>query len=319
MLTKRQFLAALGGSVLATAFAGRAFAQETPKEIRIGYQKSGVLLIAKAQGLLEKRFAAIGASVKWVEFTFGPPLLEALNTGNIDFGTVGDAPPVFAQAARANLLYVAVQPGRGDTQSIVVPKDSPIRKIEDLKGKKVAIAKASSAHSLTIAALESVGLTFSDIEPQYLPPADAAAAFTRGSVDAWTIWDPFYALAELNRNARALPIKPEVAAQNSFFLANKDFTAKHPGLVAAINDELAQATAWARDNRDKAAELFSQASGVELAAQQRTVNRTDFRYVPLTDEIITQQQAVADRFHRLGLIPKPIRVRDIVWAWKPTA
>jgi len=190
-------------------------ASETPKEIRIGYQKSGVLLIAKAQELLEKRFSAQGIGIKWVEFTFGPPLLEALNTGNIDYGAVGDAPPVFAQVARANLLYVAAQPGRGDTQAIVVPKDSPIKTIADLKGRKVAIAKASSAHSLTIGALESVGLKFSDIEPQYLPPADAAAAFTRGSVDAWTIWDPFFALAELNRNARPLPIPPAIAALNS--------------------------------------------------------------------------------------------------------
>lgn len=319
MLTKRHFLASLGTLLTAPGLLGQAIAQETPKEIRIGYQKSGVLLIAKSQELLEKRFKALGASVKWVEFTFGPPLLEALNTGNIDYGAVGDAPPVFAQAARANLLYVAVQPARGDGQGIVVPKDSPIRKIEDLKGKKVAIAKASSAHSLTIAALESVGLTFADIEPQYLPPADAAAAFTRGSVDAWTIWDPFFALAELNRNARALPIKPEASAQNSFFLANKDFAGKHPGLVAAINDELARASEWAGANRDKAAELFSQASGVEFAGQKRTVDRTEFKFIPLNETIATQQQAVADRFHRLGLIPKPINIRDIIWVWKPTA
>lgn len=319
MITKRQLL---GGGAAALALPGLvkgAHAQSTPKEIRIGYQKSGVLLIAKAQDLLEKRFQSIGATVKWVEFTFGPPLLEALNTGNIDYGAVGDSPPIFAQAARANLLYVAAQPGRGDTQGIVVPKDSPIQSLEQLKGKKVAIAKASSAHNLTIAALESVGLSFSDIQPQYLPPAEAAAAFTRGAVDAWTIWDPFYALAELNRNARALPIKPEAAAQNSFFLANKEFTQKHPGIVAAINDELAKATDWAKNNRAAAAELFSQASGVELPAQKRTVDRTEFRFVPIDEAIATQQQAVADRFHKLGLIPKPIQIRDIVWVWKPTA
>lgn len=316
MLNRRSVLAGLAAGPVVLSHAS---AQEPPKEIRIGYQKSGVLLIAKAQELFEKRFAAIGATVKWVEFTFGPPLLEALNTGAIDYGTVGDTPPVFAQAARANLLYVAAIPGRGDTQGIVVAKDSPIQKLEDLKGKKVAIAKASSSHNLTIAALESVGLQFSDIQPQYLPPADAAAAFTRGAVDAWTIWDPFLALAELNRNARQLPIKPEAVSQNTYFLANKDFTHKHPSIVAAINEELARATRWADANRGKAAELFAQASGVELAAQQRTVERTTFAFTPLTDVIVTQQQAVADRFFKLGLIPKKIEVRDIVWVWKPTA
>lgn len=319
MITKRHFLAASAASLAAPGLLGRAHAQETPKEIRIGYQKSGVLLIAKAQELFEKRFKTIGASVKWMEFTFGPPLLEALNTGNIDYGTVGDTPPIFAQAARANLLYVAAIPGRGDTQGIVVPKDSPITHLKDLRGKKVAIAKASSAHNLTIAALESVGLSFNDIQPQYLPPADASAAFTRGAIDAWTIWDPFLALAELNRNARRLPIATTASAQNTFFLANKEFTQKNPGIVAAINDELTRATTWAGTNRDEAAELFSQTSGVELAAQKLTVSRTDFKFSPLNETIATQQQAVADRFHRLGLIPKAINVRDIIWVWKPTA
>lgn len=299
--------------------ATSARAATPPKEIRIGYQKSGALLIAKAQGLFEKRFASIGSSVKWVEFTFGPPMLEALNTGAIDYGAVGDSPPVFAQAARANLLYVAALSGRGDTQGIVVPKAPKIEKLEDLKGKKLGVAKASSAHNLTIAALESAGLSFNDIEPQYLPPAEAAAAFTCGSIDAWTIWDPFLALAELNRDARRLPISAIAAAQNSFFMANKDFTAKHPDIVSAINDELAKATSWGAANREEAATMFAQASGVELAAQRRTVGRTEFVFSGITEEIATQQQAVADRFHRLGLIPKKIAVRDIVWVWKPGA
>lgn len=319
MLTKRELLGGLGAIAALPVLATRGLAQAAPKEIRIGYQKSGVLLIAKAQGLFEKRFASAGASVKWVEFTFGPPLLEALNTGAIDYGAVGDSPPVFAQAARANLLYVAALPGRGDTQGIVVPKGSTIARLEDLKGKKLGVAKASSAHNLTIAALESVGLKLTDVDVQYLPPAEAGAAFTRGAIEAWTIWDPFLALAELNRNARRLPIPGEVAAQNSYFLANKDFTTRHPDIVSAINEELSKATAWAKNHRDEAAELFSQASGVELAAQKVTVSRTEFVFSPINETIATQQQAVADRFHRLGLIPRPVTVRDIVWVWKPSA
>lgn len=319
MITKRQFLATLSAGLAAPAVLTNAHAQEGLKEVRIGFQKTGVLLVAKAQGLIEKRFAAQGINVKWVEFTFGPPLLEALNTGNIDYGYTGDAPPIFAQAARANLNYVAALPGRGDTQGILVPKDSPVQRVEDLKGKKIAIAKASSAHNLAVSVLESVGIAFSEIEPVYLPPAEAAAAFTRGSVDAWSIWDPFFALAELNRGARPLPLKPEASRQNSYFLANKEFLGKHPGIVVAINEELAKATQWAANNREKAASLFAEASGVELAAQERAVKRTDFNFSPITPALIAEQQGVADRFHRLGLIPKPIRIADIVWVWKPAA
>lgn len=319
-MKRRDFIvssAALAGVAMLPNVAGAQAGSLA--ELRIGYQKSGVLLIAKAQALLEKRFAAQGTIVKWVEFQFGPPLLEALNTGSIDYGTTGDAPPIFAQAARANLNYVASLPGRGGNQAILVPPDSPIRSLADLKGRKIGVARASSAHNLLVSVLEHAGIGWDQIEPIYLAPADAASAFARGAIDAWSIWDPFYAIAELTRNARRLDIPPAVAVQNSYFLANRDFVTRRPDIVAAINTELAAASRWADTNRSAAAELFSQASGVDLAAQRRTVERSEFQFSPLNDTIIAQQQAVADRFHRLGLIPKPITVRDIVWTWKPAA
>lgn len=315
---RRSFLtgALAAGATWAIASPSNAQAQ-APKELRIGYQKSGVLLIAKQQKLLEKKFEPLGIAVKWFEFNFGPPLLEALNTGSIDYGTTGDAPPIFAQAARAELLYVAALPGRGETQGIVVLPDSPLRSVQDLRGKKVGFAKASSAHNLTIAALDSAGIGYTDITPIYLAPADGATAFARGAIDAWTIWDPFLAIAELTRNARKLPVDPLAAAQNSFFLASRTFTGAYPHIVAAVNDELRKATAWAGDHRDDAARLYSEATSVDLEAQRRTVQRTEFVFEPVTDAIIAQQQAVADRFHRLGLIPQPIKVADIVWKWTP--
>jgi aliphatic sulfonates family ABC transporter substrate-binding protein len=295
-----------------------AAAQELPKEICIGYQKSGMLAIAKQQRLLETRFAAQGIAVRWAEFPYGPPLLEALNAGSLDYGYTGDAPPIFAQAARANLLYVAALPARGDNQAIVVLPDSPLKSLQDLKGKKVGVAKASSAHSLVASALESISLPFTDITPVYLAPADAAAAFARGAIDAWSIWDPFLAIAEISRNARRLPIAPEAAAQNSYFLANRTFTTTFPELVAAINEEVRRATTWAGLHREDAAQQFSTATGVDLDAETRSVGRTSFDYGPITDVIIRQQQAVADRFYRLGLLPAPVNVADIVWKWTPT-
>ena len=177
--------------------------------------------------------------IRWVEFAFGPPLLEALGAGAIDYGYTGDAPPIFAQAARANLLYAAAIPARDYGQAIVVPATSSIQGIVDLPGKKVAVAKASSAHNLLVAALESVKLSWTAITPVYLAPSDAAPAFARGAVDAWSIWDPFFAIAELKQKARALPIDRTVSAQNSFFLVNGDFAAQHPDVVATINGAVA--------------------------------------------------------------------------------
>src|ERR1700730_10734582 len=150
------------------AFAGPAIAGEPLKELRIGYQKIGALLIVKEQKVLEQQFEPQGVWVRWIEFAFGPPLLEALGAGAIDYGYTGDAPPIFAQAARAKLLYAAAIPARGYGQAIVVPAASSIQDVAGLAGKKVAVAKASRAHNLLIAALESVKLPWNSVTPVYL-------------------------------------------------------------------------------------------------------------------------------------------------------
>ncbi|MGH2342492.1 aliphatic sulfonate ABC transporter substrate-binding protein [Segnochrobactraceae bacterium EtOH-i3] len=293
-------------------------ADDKPAKLRIGYQKGGIFLVVKARQSIEKALADQGIGVEWVEFAFGPPLLEALQAGAIDYGYTGDAPPIFAQAARADLLYVGAIPARGDGQAIVVAPDSPIQSVADLKGKKVAVAKGSSAHNLLVSATEAAGLKWGDFEVAYLAPADAAAAFARGSVDAWSIWDPYYALAELSpKGARPLPVDKSVAAQNSFFLANRTFTGKYPALVALVNTQIGDAVAWANTHRDEVAALYSEASGVPLKAQQRAVARAEFSFGPLTESVLAQQQGVADRFHKIGLIPKAIAVRDIVWTGQP--
>ena len=314
-VNKRDILIGVSAS-LAAAFAGPAISAEPLKELRIGYQKIGALLIVKAQKALEQRFEPQGVRVRWIEFAFGPPLLEALGAGAIDYGYTGDAPPIFAQAAREDLLYAAAIPARGYGQAIVVPAASSIQGVAGLEGKKVAVAKASSAHNLLVAALESVKLPWTAITPVYLAPPDAAAAFVRGAVDAWSIWDPFFAIAELKQEARALPLDRKVTTQNSFFLVNGGFAGKHPEVVATINGAVATTTRWADQHRDQVAAILAEASGVDLAAEQRSIDRAEFTFGPLNNDVLAQQQAVADRFQKLGLIPAPIRIQDIVWPWK---
>lgn len=316
-MNRRHFL--FLSSAMALAGAPRSASAAPLKELRIGYQKTSVLLVVKAQKALERRFEPQGVTIRWVEFPFGPPLLEALNAGAIDYGYTGNAPPVFAQAAHANIQYVAVIPARGEGEAIVVPEASPLKSLADLKAKRVAVAKGSSAHDLLVAALESAKLAWSDITPVYLAPADAAAAFARGSVDAWSIWDPFYAIAEIKQKARPLPIDPRVSEQNSFFLANSGFISQHADVISAINATIATATAWAGDHRDETAALFAEASGVDIAAQKRAVARAEFTFGRLDDKIIAQQQGVADRFYRLRLIPEHVSVRDIVWTAKSSS
>jgi sulfonate transport system substrate-binding protein len=227
-MNRRGFLSC--AALLALSFAAAPAHSQGAKELRIGLQKNGVILVARQQKTIEKALEPLGVKVSWHEFQFGPPLLEALNAGAIDYGTTGDAPPIFAQAARANLYYIAALGGAEN--AIAVPADSPIRTVADLKGRKVAVGKASSAHSLLLVALEKNGLTFTDIEPAYLAPADASAAFARGSVDAWSIWDPFLASAEKQRPLRLIASSSDISPAQSFYLANKEFTDQNPEIVA---------------------------------------------------------------------------------------
>ena len=166
--------------------------------IRIGYQKAATILYAlKAKGELEKTLKASGASVTWTEFPAGPPMLEALNVGSIDFGYTGEAPPVFAQAAGVPLVYVAYDPYGPKAEAILVHKDSPIKSVADLKGKKVAFAKGSNTNYLIVKALQKAGLKYTDIKPTFLAPADGRAAFEGKNVDAWAVWDQLFILMHL--------------------------------------------------------------------------------------------------------------------------
>lgn len=308
MLHRRTVLAGLAAlPALRTARAAE------PGVFRIGYQKNGILVVAKQQKAIEAALEPLGHRVTWTEFSFGPPLLEALSLDGIDFGQTGDAPPIFAQAAKSSLVYAAAQEAGGSGSGILLPKGSTLASLSDLKGKRVAFAKASSAHNLTVAALEKAGLTYADIEPVTLAPADAAAAFSRGSIDAWTIWDPYFAIAEAGEGVRVLADATQIAQQNNFFLASRAVAEQRPAVLAAAIGALSGVAQWCTQNRGEVAALLSQGTGVPLAATRRAVDRTDYVIGPMNPRVTASQQAIADRFHALKLIPRPIRVADAVW------
>ncbi|MBX9651807.1 MAG: aliphatic sulfonate ABC transporter substrate-binding protein [Xanthobacteraceae bacterium] len=315
MITKRNILGA--ALILATFAISPAQAQDKPTEIRIGTQKGGFFPAVRQRHTLEDAFKPLGIEIKWIDFQFGPPLLEAINVGSVDFGFVGDSPPIFAQAGGAKIRYVAAVKSDGNTQAIIVPQDSPIKTLADLKGKRVAFGRGSSAHNLLVASLEKAGLAWSDITPAPLAPADATAAFVKGSVDAWSIWDPYLALAELKEKARVIAFDKDVHKPNAFYIAGSDFVAKYPSLVARLNAAFASEGRWADTHHEEVAKAQAEATGVDIEAIRRFVGRSNYRVVPVDDEVIRSQQVVADRFSRLGLIPKPVNVSDIVWRWTP--
>ncbi|MFC7513428.1 sulfonate ABC transporter substrate-binding protein [Herbaspirillum sp. GCM10030257] len=302
--------AALGA--IATTLPGAALAQSKAGSLRIGYQKYGTLTILKARGTLDKRLAAQGIDVKWTEFPAGPALLEGLNVGSIDFGTVGEAPPIFAQAAGANLVYIANEPPAPLSEAIVVPKTSTLKTVKDLKGKKVGLNKGSNVHYLLVKALEKAGLDYKDIEPIYLPPSDARAAFERGSIDAWVIWDPFLAAAEKQFGARILADGQGLVANHQFFLASRPYAERNSDIVKLIVDELVRTDEWSRQNVKEVAAILAGQIGLPADIVELAASRYAYGVTPVNDAVLHEQQKIADVFANLKLIPKKINVRSAV-------
>ncbi|WP_348945210.1 sulfonate ABC transporter substrate-binding protein [Chitinibacter sp. FCG-7] len=280
------------------------------EELRIGFQKYGTLTVLKARETLEARLKPLGWNVRWIEFPAGPQLLEGLNVGSIDFGTTGEAPPIFAQAAGANLVYVGNEPPAPSAEAIVVPKGSAIKTVADLRGKKIALNKGSNVHYLLVKALENAGLKYSDVQTVFLPPADARAAFERGSVDAWVIWDPFLAAAEKQIGAKILRDGKGLVANHQFFLATRSFAEKNPKVLAQLLDELDKTDDWASKNQAETVKEIAPLLGLSPEIVQLAVARYSYGVKPVDAKVAAAQQQIADAFHELKLIPKPIKIKD---------
>jgi sulfonate transport system substrate-binding protein len=285
--------------------------------IRIGYQKAATILYAlKAKGELETALKASGASVTWTEFPAGPPMLEALNVGSIDFGYTGEAPPVFAQAAGVPLVYVAYDPYGPKAEAILVHKDSPIRSVADLKGKKVAFAKGSNTNYLIVKALQKAGLKYTDIKPTFLAPADGRAAFEGKNVDAWAVWDPYLAAAQKATGARILTDATGLAPNRGYYLAAKSFAQKNPAGLKTVLAGVSKVSDWAKGNPKDVAKLLSPVLGIDAAVLEVAEKRRKYGVLPLTNDVIAKQQEIADTFYKINLIPKEIKVKEIVWQGK---
>jgi len=304
----------LGGLVLALLLS--AFTRDASAEIQtlhIGIQKYGTLIVLEASGALDKRLKPLGIDVAWTEFASGPPLLEAMNAGSIDFGITGEAPPVFAQAAGIPFVYVGFEPPAPAGEAILIPKESPVHSLSDLKAKRVAFNKGSNVHFFLVEALAHAGLEITDVDPAYLAPADARAAFERGSVDAWVIWDPYLAAGQAATQARVLSDGTGLVKNYQFYLAAKSFVAAHPDVLRVVLEEIGKTDAWAATHQADVAQLLVPKTGLPVDVLRTSLARLAYGVAPLDPTVVAYQQRVADTFSKLGIIPKTLSVKDVVW------
>ena len=300
------------GLGLAASFALRP-ARAADGTVRIGYQKYGSLVLLKGRGALEQALKPLGYAVEWSEFPSGPPLMEALNAGAIDFGSAGEAPPIFAQAASTELRYVAAEPPAPRGEAILVPKDSPIKGLADLRGRTIALNKGSNVHFLLVRALEKAGIPYDAVKLAFLAPADANAAFLRGAVEAWAIWDPYLAAAERSTGARVLADGQGLAPNRQFYLSRRGFTDASPAIVTEVLKAIGEVDTWAEGHAETVAADLAPSVGIPAPVLRMALERLSYGVAPLDAAAVDDQQKVADAFHALGLLPKPIRVADAVW------
>ncbi|MCW2898830.1 MAG: aliphatic sulfonates family transporter, periplasmic ligand-binding protein [Streptosporangiaceae bacterium] len=280
---------------------------QTKVTLRVGDQKgSSVKSLLAAAGLLK----GIKYKISWSLFPSGPPILEGINAGAVDFGSVGNTPPVFAAAARSNIAIVAATEVRLDGQAIVVPNNSPLRTPAELRGKKIAVARGSSGNAQLLGVLKKNGLGLTDVQPQYLQPADALTALASGKVDAWATWEPYTAQAEAEANARILADGNGYVNGYGFQVTSRK-TLGDKGRVAALKDFLSRyrrAVLWTNGHQKQWAAVWAKDTGMPLPVAETAVRRRLTKIVKIDDTVITSEQQLADAFTGARLLPGKVEI-----------
>ncbi|WP_371793191.1 ABC transporter substrate-binding protein [Streptomyces sp. NBC_01471] len=280
--------------------------------LNVGDQKGGSEAVLRAAGELDH----LKYKIKWSTFTSGPPLLEAVNAKAVDIGAVGNTPPVFAAGSNSKISVVAASHGSSAGEAIVVPGNSPLKSVAALKGKSVAVAQGSSAHFQLLASLKQAGLKMSDVKVKYLQPADALAAFSRGKVDAWAVWDPYTSQVLKTAHGRILTTGQGVVNGLSFQVASPS-ALKDKRKSAAVSDYLTRlnrAQSWVFKHPEAWAKVWAKETGLPYGVALAAVKRTNGTRVPVAvdDAAIASEQKIADAFAGLKLIPRRFSFKDYV-------
>ena len=269
------------------------------RPLRIGYQRFGGLSLVKARGDAK--------NVTWSLFESGPALTEALKAGSIDIGQVGEAPPVFAAAGKIPFSVVGTSQPIPQGEAVLVKADSPYRGFADLRGRTVALNKGSNVHWLLVKLLEANKMTLSDIKVKYLKPAEGRPAFDNGQVDAWIIWDPYFALAE-QPGVRVLADATGLAGNREYVLAAPDAVKNRTDDVRAFLDTYRQTTDWGIAHPTERAAVLAPELKIPLDVTTRALARSAKPLAPVTPEIGAELQAIADSFVELKLVPGPVDI-----------
>jgi sulfonate transport system substrate-binding protein len=272
-------------------------------KLRIGYQRFGGLSLVKARG--------DAPDATWSLFDSGPALTEALKAGAIDMGQTGEAPPIFAAAAKTPFVVVGTSAPSPKSEAVLVKAARGYKSFADLKGKTVALNKGSNVHWLLVKLLEANHMTLSDIKVKYLKPAEGRPAFDNDQVDAWIIWDPYFALAE-QPGVQVLADATGLANNREYLLVSQDAAKSKAAQIKAFLSTYEKTTACGIANPDARAKILAPELKIDEAVTARALARSAQPFAPLTPAIGDELQSIADGFTQLKLIPDSVDMRSRV-------
>jgi sulfonate transport system substrate-binding protein len=288
------------------------FAADKPKEIRIDWATyNPVSMVLKEKGLLEKEFAKDGIGIRWVQTLGSNKALEFLNAGSIDLGSTAGAAALVAKINGNPIKSIYVY-SRPEWTALVTGKDSPITKIEDLKGKRVAVTRGTDPHIFLVRALQSVGLTEKDITPVLLQHPDGKTALIRGDVQAWAGLDPMMAQAEVENGAKLFFRKPEA---NTWGILNvrESFLNDHPDLVRRVLAVYEEARKYSLANPGEVKRVFIAATKLpDTVVEKQLKERTELTHsrigAPQKESILAAGLAL----QQAGVVPANVDVKATV-------
>jgi aliphatic sulfonates family ABC transporter substrate-binding protein len=303
----------IGGGGRAGTPAPVALAPPAHDVIRIGYQQFGLLWLLRASGRLDRALASFDARVCWTEFPSGVELVEALSAGALDLGVVGEGPPLLAQARSAPFVYLAAEPPAPHGEAIVVRRDSTLKSVADLRGKRIVLSRGTNVHYLFVRALEEAGVPADGVDVRFAPPALGRDLFERGQADAWAVWDPWLASIEHGGDVRVLRDAAGLASNRAYYVAARAFSESHAAIIDAFIAEVRGLGRMANENPEAVIELLGSGLGVEQEALLMALRRNRFGVRLFDAELAAGQQRVADSSHRHHLIARPVSIVEASW------
>ena len=302
----------IGGGRAATP-APVAFAPPAHEIIRVGYQQFGLLWLLRASGRLDRTLASFDARVCWTEFPSGVELVEALSAGALDLGVVGEGPPLLAQSLSAPLVYLAAEPPAPHGEAIIVRRDSRLKGVADLRGKRIVLSRGTNVHYLLVRALEEAGVPAVGVDVRFAPPAVGRDLFERGQADAWAVWDPWLASIEHGGDVRVLRDAAGLASNRAYYVAARAFSEAHAAIIDAFIAEVRGLGKMANENPEAVIELLGSGLGLEKAALLTALRRNRFGVRLFDAELAAGQQHVADSSHHHRLIARPVSIVEASW------